>query len=804
MNFKLINLFALISFILLCKHTNAQCISCTSTDSINSGLVWCHNFSGNVIDATGNGYNGSYNGTTFTTDRFGSSNSAVAFNGSSSCYIEIGKNLPDMTSFSISFWAKQNGTSMAGGLIWEGDNACGNDNYIDMGNQQITSSKQNSTLASANVNLSVPSTGWVHFVWTASPTQSKIYKNGVLVNTINLSASWVGNHYTPTYGCWNDGNGGVCGFPKSYFYVGLLDDVRLYNRVLTATEALFLYNLNTNPLTLSAGSDKTICKGDSVVLNGSSSSGANIMWSPNYKIDIINSLTPKVYPDSTINYIMSASNGGCTFYDTVKVFVNKIISDAGVDKFICKGDAIQLNGLQSLNANYLWSPNININNVNIANPTVNPPNNQKYILKTSLNTCTKYDTVEVLVSSSFSDANQDQTICLGDSTKLIGYYSGTSYTWLDEFNNFLDSSNLIIWIKPIVNAKYILKVKSNYNCFVFDTVEIQVASSILCNAGSDIYKCINDTVNLNGTSNVSVNIWLNNNFMSNPTKLNTSIWSKKNEKYILKSGNGNCSAFDTVEVFVKNNPTLNMDSIAYICQNENYQVNLTSSGANWFLWKTNVTLSNIRIANPVLNPSKPTRYTVIIKDSMDNCPIQADLQINISKPKSMFTALPLSGIVPFSVNTNNSSLGGTQYYWKMGNKLIDNNFNAKIEFKDSGDYIISLIVIDSIGCADTSSLNIKSIVKGSLYIPNVFTPNGDNVNDQFEVSYTQNYFSHLNMKIYNRWGQQIYETSSPTIIWWDGNYMSNPCSSGVYFFTLEATNIINETNKYHGTVTLLR
>ena len=140
----------------------------------------------------------------------------------------------------------------------------------------------------------------------------------------------------------------------------------------------------------------------------------------------------------------------------------------------------------------------------------------------------------------------------------------------------------------------------------------------------------------------------------------------------------------------------------------------------------------------------------------------------------------------------------------MGNKLIDNNFNAKIEFKDSGDYIISLIVIDSIGCTDTSSLNIKSIIKGSLFIPNVFTPNGDNVNDQFEVSYTQNYFSHLNMKIYNRWGQQLYETSTPTIIWWDGNYMSNPCSGGVYFYILEATNIINETNKYHGTVTLLR
>jgi gliding motility-associated-like protein len=86
----------------------------------------------------------------------------------------------------------------------------------------------------------------------------------------------------------------------------------------------------------------------------------------------------------------------------------------------------------------------------------------------------------------------------------------------------------------------------------------------------------------------------------------------------------------------------------------------------------------------------------------------------------------------------------------------------------------------------------------------VFTPNGDNINDQFEVSYTQNYFSHLNMKIYNRWGQQIYETSTPNISWWNGTYMSNLCPDGVYFYILEAKDIINHTKEYHGTVTLLR
>ncbi|WP_371078993.1 hypothetical protein, partial [Salmonella enterica] len=134
--------------------------------------------------------------------------------------------------------------------------------------------------------------------------------------------------------------------------------------------------------------------------------------------------------------------------------------------------AIQLNAFKSLNATYFWSPNTNIDNIFLPDPTVNPITNQKYILKTTINSCSKYDTAEVFVSGSFSNANKDQTICLGDSTQLFGNYSGVSHSWLDEFNNFLDSSNLVIWVKPNFNTKYILKVKSNFNCFLFDTVEI--------------------------------------------------------------------------------------------------------------------------------------------------------------------------------------------------------------------------------------------------------------------------------------------------------------------------------------------
>jgi gliding motility-associated-like protein len=802
MYFRFITLFLLF---VSANNLYSQCISCTSIDSINSGLVWCHNFTGNVIDATGHGYNGSYNGTTYVNDRFGNINSAVAFNGSSNCYIEIGQNLSDMTSFSISFWVKQNGTTIAGGLIWEGDNTCGKDNYVDMGNQQITSSKQNSTLASATVNLSVPSTGWVHFVWTASPTQSKIYKNGVLVNTINLSASWVGNHHTPTYGCWNDGNGGVCGFPKSYFYVGLLDDVRLYNRVLSPAEAFSLYNLNSQTVNINAGPNKSICLGDTVQISPSASTGATFLWSPNISINNINIISPKVYPVSNQTYIVKATLGNCISYDTIDVLVTNIISNAGSDKYLCKGNSVLLDGFETLGATYLWSPNTNISNINIAKPTVFPLVDQTYFLKTSLNGCSKTDSVTVFVSRSFSFAGEDKSICFGDSIQLNGRYLGSSFAWINS-SAIKDTSIINPWVKPISNEEFVLTVVSDFGCILYDTVKITVINNIQCDAGNDILKCLKDTVVLNGKSNSTIAYWSPNNFIEDSTKLTTKTWTPTAISYVLNCSIGaSCYAFDTVKIILKKEPKIILDSVITICENADFQLNLNFTNANWFLWFPSVGVSNISVSNPVFKLNKPTKYIVSIKDSIENCQVNAQVLINTSKPIANFVASPLFGKVPFNVNTINKSIGAKKSIWTFEGTKTDTNYsNITYLYSDTGRTNIVLIVFDSIGCSDTVSKEILSYDGGNLFIPNVFTPNNDEFNNLFEPVYNKFFFVKLNMQIYNRWGQQLYEANLPNGKWWDGNFNNDFCPDGVYFYLLNTTNIIGEQKQYHGTVTLLR
>jgi gliding motility-associated-like protein len=92
-------------------------------------------------------------------------------------------------------------------------------------------------------------------------------------------------------------------------------------------------------------------------------------------------------------------------------------------------------------------------------------------------------------------------------------------------------------------------------------------------------------------------------------------------------------------------------------------------------------------------------------------------------------------------------------------------------------------------------------------LPNVFTPNGDGVNDFF-MPFPYDYVESINMHIYNRWGELVFKTTNPDVLW-DGTsqFTKQPCAAGVYFYVCD----VNEytlngirTRHLNGSVTLLR
>jgi hypothetical protein len=277
-HFKL-NLLCFLTFSLFLNlnHAEGQCINCTDTNSINNNLIFCLPFNGNANDETGNGYDGSVSGATLSTDRFGNANKAYYFDGTND-YIDLAQNLPDMTTLSMSLWVKPTGNASTNGfIVFDGDANCGNDLYIYYKNGVLYfaankgGAQLDGTSGSGVVSASILNS-WTHVAWTMTSTQSLIYLNGSLVATFNKTASQTGYHNTPSIGSLNDGGGAPCGSARSDYFEGYIDDIRLYDRVLSSTEVTQLSECINSYFALGKNSPFTTALNNIERLNSNSTS----------------------------------------------------------------------------------------------------------------------------------------------------------------------------------------------------------------------------------------------------------------------------------------------------------------------------------------------------------------------------------------------------------------------------------------------------------------------------------------------------------------------------------------------------
>lgn len=88
----------------------------------------------------------------------------------------------------------------------------------------------------------------------------------------------------------------------------------------------------------------------------------------------------------------------------------------------------------------------------------------------------------------------------------------------------------------------------------------------------------------------------------------------------------------------------------------------------------------------------------------------------------------------------------------------------------------------------------------SIYIPNTFTPNGDGLNDTFGVAGEA--ILEFNMKIFNRWGQLIYETSNANDRW-DGTFLGEMVPSGTYVYKVTASSPNGKRQNKEGSVNVI-
>jgi len=179
-------------------------------------------------------------------------------------------------------------------------------------------------------------------------------------------------------------------------------------------------------------------------------------------------------------------------------------------------------------------------------------------------------------------------------------------------------------------------------------------------------------------------------------------------------------------------------------------------------------------------------------------------------PVAAFTYTPdVASIQNTEVEFTNESLFATEYVWIFGDNSADSQLeNPTHFFPPIGNlgYTIMLIADNNSGCPDTAYAYISIEDVLIFYVPNVFTPDGDDYNQTFFPVFTSGYDPYdYHLTIFDRWGEIIFESFNAEI-GWDGTYSNNGLvQDGVYVWQLEFGETM--TDKKHirrGHVTVLK
>ena len=243
-------------------------------------------------------------------------------------------------------------------------------------------------------------------------------------------------------------------------------------------------------------------------------------------------------------------------------------------------------------------------------------------------------------------------------------------------------------------------------------------------------------------------------------------------------------------------PVASWNAPAVICKTQStFDLNTLITGTQGGTWSGNGVTSNLLDLTTVGSNLEVT-YTI----TNNGCVSSSTAMLHFSSVDANFTISPTSGVAPLNASTTNLSQNAISYFWNFGNGVTSTEETPSTQFLYEGTFYVWLTATSALGCKD-STYQIVTVDESPDFIPNVFTPNEDMVNDEFYPiisKITENY----QMMIFNRWGELIFETTRQKDRW-DGTYHNTEVPVGVYFYVI-AYHFNGKNYYYNGSVTVLK
>ncbi len=443
-------------------------------------------------------------------------------------------------------------------------------------------------------------------------------------------------------------------------------------------------------------------------------------------------------------YWVDVPSGCTTVRDSIVVSLSSFTFDVGLDITICEGvnSVIQSNGSFT---SIIWNTTETTNSIQVNTPGI------YWATATNANGCTEQDSMEVFetptVYSSYADS-----ICSGSSYSFYGQSLSQAGVYVDTLQSVLGCDSIV-------------------------TLQLSIIQPITTNISASI--CAGDTYAFNG-QNISL----------------------AGQYSVTVPSVFGCDSILQLTLTVNPLPIVTVQD-TMVC--ESTSLNLVANGAITYVWD----VPQNQNGSISVTPSQTTIYHVYGIDALGCVSTTEALTVTVDP-----TPIPNFYIDPDQVEIDDPTIsiynvtpGNNQNTWTIQGASFVNNqssFDFPLPFHE-GTYTVQLICATSLGCSDSLQLTATVRDNVALYVPNTFTPDGEEFNTVFLPVFSTG-FTPMNyrLSIYNRWGGTIFESANH-LIGWDGRLDFVMCPDGIYNYQISYTKKDGESPiVMDGHVTLLR
>lgn len=390
--------------------------------------------------------------------------------------------------------------------------------------------------------------------------------------------------------------------------------------------------------------------------------------------------------------------------------------------------------------------------------------------------------------------------------------STDSILWLDLNENILGTGTDFLFENITDTLVLQVSVVDEFNCELRDTFQINPFSSIdleISSSQQQDFFCEGESIDLGTSTNVNADIewYLGNQLLATGDSLinyfpegDLILEAIATDRYGCMSNDSFLLRESPTGGEISGNDLICIDSISNLVFTPDAEEEVYS-----IMWvPSEPIIDDAGLSITVLLDTTETFYVTYVNG--DGCETEDSITVDVSGFFNEIEAFASPDEIFLGETTELSTDQDPDfnYEWSPAD-LLDDPFddNPIATLAQTQTFVVT--VTDDLGCSGTAEVTVEVMQpecdESDIFIPNMFSPNGDNINDIFRVE--SNFIEEQDIVIYNRWGEEIFSSNEPDAEW-DGTYNGKPVSSDVYAYYVKIICINGVEYSKKGNITVFR